>query len=314
MKTQLVTDPIQAARIISRGGVVAFPTETVFGLGADATNPIAISKLFIAKGRPSDNPLIVHVPDINHLDRVSRHVPFSARQFLDAFAPGPITVVVPKRPVIIDAVTAGFDSVGVRIPQHPLAVEFLRYAGVPLAAPSANRSGKPSGTSVEAVVEDLDGYIDAILCGQVSQIGMESTVVDCTVDPPRLLRSGAITLEQLRSVDATIQLPNPTNFAVNSPGMRYAHYQPRARVQLFDAVEEVQAEIACACLCVAMHPNSSQMGFYRQFDSIEQYARDFYESLRQADRLKMKRVYCQRVAEEGLGRALTDRMRRAAGE
>ena len=316
MKTQVLTDARVAAEIVRAGGIVAFPTETVFGLGADATNPAAIEKLFWAKGRPTDNPLIVHVANRQKIFEIAICVSDSAALLLSAYSPGPITVVLPKNSVIIDKVTAGFNSVGVRVPDHPRALEFLRYADLPIAAPSANRSGKPSGTSVEAVLEDLDGRIDAILSGELSRVGVESTVVDCTQNPPYLLRPGAISLEQLQAVVPKIALAKDELTQGNSPGLKYAHYQPSARVRLFDSFSELPAEVNDACLCMEAPPAHlrQRLGFLKQFDSVEQYARDFYESLRQADRQGIVSVYCQRVPEVGIGRALADRMGRAAGK
>lgn len=313
MQTQLLTDHRQAAEIIRHGGLVAFPTETVFGLGADATNSEAVAKLFLAKGRPGDNPLIVHLHDRSQLPAVAREVPSIALRLLDAFAPGPLTIVVPKHKSIVRSVTAGLDTVGVRIPDHELARAFLKAADLPIAAPSANRSGKPSGTTVEAVLEDLGGWIDAILIGGTSRIGLESTVVDCSCLPPRVLRPGAVTLEQLRSIVPDVEILNSAaTTADNSPGLRHAHYRPAAEVRLVERASQVGLDSLSAYMGIEPIAAHRSLGLYRCFDSVDKYASELYETLRHADRLGIKTIYCQTVPAVGVGQALADRLRRAA--
>ncbi|MEM1069696.1 MAG: L-threonylcarbamoyladenylate synthase, partial [Planctomycetota bacterium] len=232
----------EAADIIRHGGLVAFPTETVFGLGVDATNAEAVERLFAAKGRPSDNPLIVHLADRHDWKIAAAELTSHAEALLEVFTPGPLTVVLPKRDEINSMVTAGLDSVGIRVPDHASAQEILRQAGVPVAAPSANRSGRPSSTTWRAVLEDLEGRIDAVYCEDTTRIGIESTVVDCCGDRPQILRPGAVTLQQLQAVVSNTEGRTEHSTGedqrarqrVKSPGLLHAHYQPVAKICLIE--------------------------------------------------------------------------------
>lgn len=312
-KPQLCNDPEEAARWLRSGGLVAFPTETVYGLGVDATNAAAVERLFRVKGRPSNNPLIVHIADIAQLEQVGQNVPRVAFELLERFSPGPITVVVPKRPEIVPSVTAGLDTVGVRIPAEESARAMLRAAQLPIAAPSANRSGRPSSTTYESVLEDFGGDIDAILIGGAAHIGLESTVVDCTREVPRVLRPGGISLDQLQSFDSRITaVGRDVSPGENSPGRLHPHYRPRARVQLVIDASEAEASPQAAYLGMMPHPTPEAFGWHCVFGSTEEYARSFYEALREVDRRRLSIVYCQRVPPTGLGGALADRMERAA--
>ena len=303
---------------------MAFPTETVFGIGADATNSEAVKKLFAAKGRPSNNPLIVHLDDGGHWSRAATQLPQVAEAMLDAFCPGPLTLVLPKLPTISDQVTAGLATVGVRIPNHPVAREILRVAAVPVAAPSANRSGRPSGTTWKAVAEDLDGRIDAIFTADSTSIGIESTVVDCCGPFPVVLRPGAITLEQLQQV-----APQAREFGVdekrhmvvsgeqvNSPGILHPHYQPNAKVFIVEVPPVgISVDVSAVSAFCGMEGFDGLDAFAlsRIFGSLEDYAAGFYEFLREVDRQSFEKVFVQTAADEGIGRALRDRQRRAAG-
>ena len=303
---------------------MAFPTETVFGIGADATNREAVKKLFAAKGRPSNNPLIVHLDDGGHWSRAATQLPQVAEAMLDTFCPGPLTLVLPKLPTISDQVTAGLATVGVRIPNHPVAREILRVAAVPVAAPSANRSGRPSGTTWKAVAEDLDGRIDAIFTADSASIGIESTVVDCCGPFPVVLRPGAITLEQLQQV-----APQTREFGVdekrhmvvsgeqvNSPGILHPHYQPSAEVFIVEVppvgISLDVSEVSAFCGMEGFD-GLDAFALSRIFGSLEDYAAGFYEFLREVDRQSFEKVFVQTAADEGIGRALRDRQRRAAG-
>lgn len=326
MNTLVLTDIDQAAALLRSGGVVAFPTETVFGLGADATNAQAIQRLFNAKGRPSDNPLIVHLAARDHWPRVARSLPPIAARLLERFAPGPLTVVLPKQPAIQAAVTAGLDTVAMRIPAHSQARQLIELAGVPVAAPSANRSSRPSGTTWQSVLEDLDGLIDAVLCGDTCEVGIESTVVDCTTQPPRLLRPGAISLSRLQAIAPEIAIADRDSPQVNSPGLRHPHYQPQAELQIVENAQQLERLLVerfpgpdrerrlalCGYAGLDTTQLSHQLGLARQFASVESYARHFYEFLRGADRLGLQSIFCQAAPTGGLGDALNDRMRRAA--
>ncbi len=322
----------EAAELLRAGRLVAFPTETVYGLGVDAYNTAAVERLFLAKGRPSDNPLIVHVASPQDWPRVARTMTESAAAFLAALSPGPLTVVLPKHPLISPLVTAGLDTVGVRIPACQQARELLQAVQRPIAAPSANRSGKPSCTTWQAVLEDLDGRIDALLQGTVSAVGLESTVVNCCGPVPVLLRAGAISLADLQAVVPETMTMQPTMLGtpqwLASPGLRHPHYQPAARVQLVDLWTEIalpdlphllsQASIQpmiykAAYAGLTPHPLAKQFELHATFATVEEYAAHFYEFLRRADRLQVEVIYLQRAGEEGIGHALRDRQQRAAG-
>ena len=330
LNTLLLDDISQAAAILRGGGLVAFPTETVFGLGADATNADALARLFAAKGRPSDNPLIVHVDVVDHWPKVARAMPKVAERLLARFAPGPLTVVLPKHLSICDSVTAGLDTVGLRIPNHPQARSLLAAAGVPIAAPSANRSGLPSGTTWQTVLEDLDGRIDAVLRGSTCSIGIESTVVDCVGALPRLLRPGAIGLAELRTVAPELigcMADDACDSTANSPGLRHPHYQPTAAVHLVESASEADQKMKrqpksatqleqhlanCAYCGLEDSKLTAYLGASRRFGSVDEYAREFYEFMRVVDRLGIQNLFCQRPTTLGIGAALNDRLSRAA--
>lgn len=322
--TRKLDCPDEAGEIIREGGIVAFPTETVFGLGVDATNERAIQKLYAAKGRPGDNPLIVHVDNPENWRQAAAELTSIAKTLLDAFSPGPITVVLPKGESISSLVTAGLDTVGLRIPDHADALQLLKAAQVPVAAPSANLSGRPSATTWQAVVEDLDQRIDAVLCRDVPSIGIESTVVDCCGDSPVILRPGAISIEQIRD-----HFPNAIDFesrqkqepgddlpAVNSPGVLHPHYQPAAKVELIDFSKVIgdfiMADNAAYC-GLTDWDGMDKLAFRRLFETCESYASGFYEFLRQADRKNISVIYVEQAPGQGIGKALLDRQQRAAG-
>ena len=319
--TALIDTPSEAAELIRAGGIVAFPTETVFGLGVDATNDEAVRKLFAAKGRPSSNPLIVHVADAARWSDAAAILTPSAEKLLSAFAPGPITVLLPKRPEVSSLVTAGLGTVGVRVPDHPVAGEILRLAGIPIAAPSANRSGRPSGTRWRSVLEDLNGHIDAIYRQDGRSLGVESTVVDCTSSVATVLRPGAITVAQIRHIlpdirETTHESPVGTDKEVRSPGTMHPHYQPRAEVRLIHSPESVcvggEDRVAYCGLLPFEDPDT--LAISAVFDTLNDYAAAFYEFLREADRHAVKTIYVQLAPDHGIGHALRDRQRRAAGE
>lgn len=328
-KTRVIDDISLAAAALNEGLLVAFPTETVYGLGVDATNPAAVARLFAAKGRPSDNPLIVHLADFDQWPKAASEISESAGRLMRAFSPGPITVVTRKNPKIVDAVTAGLSSVGIRIPNHQLAQSLLKECGLPIAAPSANVSGRPSCTTWQSVLEDMNGRIDFVLKGDICRIGIESTVVDCSCSPPRLLRAGAITREQiLEHIPDLIswQAQDPDDL-IPSPGLRHPHYQPRAVVVLVQSLYELTAlpsddlrHAAYAGVVSPMadrlletFPQLSRLMMHARFATIEIYMREFYEFLREADRKGAQRIFLQLAPDSGLGSALRDRQTRAAG-
>ena len=208
MKTELLTeqDVPRAAEILQKGGLVGIPTETVYGLGANGFDPEAVAHIFQAKGRPQDNPLILHIPEPGWLERCCQDIPAAAWTLAERFWPGPMTMILPRRPLVPDVVTAGLDTVAMRCPDHPVATAIIREAGVPIAAPSANRSGRPSCTCAQDVMEDMDGRIDGIVDGGPCTVGVESTILDLTCTPPRLLRPGGLPLEELEAVLGHVEI------------------------------------------------------------------------------------------------------------
>lgn len=312
MRTQLTTSPRTAAERILQNDVVAFPTETVYGLGANAFSGEAVKRIFRAKGRPADNPLIVHVAEKERLASVVRSVPTYAEKLIEAFMPGPLTVVLPKQRRISALATAGLDTVGVRIPDHAVARRFLSECGVPVAAPSANLSGKPSPTTWQAVKRDLNGRIPMILKGNPSRIGVESTVVDCTGTSPVILRAGGLTLEELRSVVPSARLLKPNGTGrVKSPGMKYRHYSPLAYVFLVSGPSETVAMKSAAYIGLR-GVGARPFGMKKVCRSVTEYARLLYRFFRECDDRGIETVYCETVSEDGLGLALMDRIRKAS--
>jgi L-threonylcarbamoyladenylate synthase len=314
-ETKIINDPLLASELIKRGGTVAFPTETVYGLGANVFDEAAICKIFAAKGRPADNPLIAHIANLGMLDQLTGEVNGVAQALIDRFFPGPLTLVLRKAPAVPLIATAGLATIGIRMPRHPLAQEFLSACGVPVVAPSANLSGRPSPTTWQAVKEDLDGRIDAILCGDQTEVGLESTVVDCTGAAPIVLRSGAVTLEQLRSVVPSTRLASQgIDELVRSPGTHHRHYSPRAKVELVDNPSSARGGADTAFIGVGTPPGAVEFGFQYIAATVEDYAHELFRFYRVCDDQGIRTIYCQRVAETGLGLALMDRLRRAAEE
>ena len=311
MQTKLTQNIEVAARFMRAGETVAFPTETVYGLGGHAFDETALRRIFAAKGRPADNPLIIHLADTGQLVEVVREITFAAQALMDAFWPGPLTIVLPKSERVPLLATAGLETVGVRLPAHPTAQAFLRACGVPVAAPSANLSGRPSPTTWQAVAQDLEGRIACILQGGQTRVGLESTVVDCTGHTPLVLRAGAVTLEQLRQVlpaTATLKVED-NNAPVKSPGLRHQHYAPRAQVVLVTMPPEIVEETAAY-----IGLDAPARAFRQQFicRDADEYAHELFAFFRAADDAGASVIYCQTIAEQGLGVALMDRLRRAA--
>ena len=312
MQTVLTRDPIEAAEFIKRGGVVALPTETVYGLGANVFDAVAVGKIFEAKRRPADNPLIAHVADVEQIGLLATEVTEKAKRFIDSFFPGPLTIVLPKSAKVPMIATAGLDTIGVRMPRFALAQQFLTACGVPVVAPSANLSGRPSPTTWEAVFEDLDGRIDCILQGDSTEIGIESTVVDCTGDVPILLRYGAISLAQLQAVVPQTRAFNTSDIETErSPGLRHRHYSPRAMVVLVDYKSEISNHKGGAAYIGLKKPNKT-FEIERVCGSVEEYAHSVFEFFRECDRQGIETIYCEVVDESEIGAALMDRLRRAA--
>ncbi len=313
METLLTTSPPLAAQFIRRSEVVAFPTETVYGLGANVFDATAIGKIFEAKGRPADNPLIAHVANLEQLETLTTHLPENAAQLIAAFFPGPLTLVLPKHPGVPLLATAGLPTIGVRMPRHALALEFINACGVPLVAPSANLSGRPSPTTWQAVQADLDGRIACILQGEQTEVGLESTVVDCTGDAPVVLRAGALTLEQLQTVIPSSRLASRHDTATpKSPGLKYRHYSPHARVALVADVSALSANPATAFIGLHAPPRMDEFCRAKLCGSVAEYAHELFDFFRTCDAAGVKEIFCEVVAERGLGLALMDRLKRAA--
>lgn len=317
MKTVITTSPAEAADFLRRGGIVAFPTETVYGLGANVFDATAVRKIFDAKGRPADNPLIAHVVNVEQINVLTTQIAESAGKFIDAFFPGPLTVVLKKVPQVPLIVTGGLDTIGVRMPRTELARQFLSACGTPVAAPSANISGRPSPTTWQAVVEDLDGRIDCILQSDATDIGLESTVVDCTSNVPMILRSGSVSIEQLQTIEPETKMYSGVGVeSPKSPGLRHRHYSPRAKVVLGDFRSEISNlkidRAKSRTAYIGMNGRDESFEIQKISRSIEEYAHSVFEFFRECDRTGIETIYCETVEENGIGTALMDRLRRAA--
>lgn len=328
MKTLLLTesDIDKAAEIIKNGGLVAIPTETVYGLAADALNGEAVAKIFKAKGRPMDNPLIVHISDVAQAERLVSDFPQKARTLAENFWPGPLTMVLPKSALIPDEVSAGLSTVAIRFPSHPIA-RALISASSPLAAPSANLSGSPSPTTANHVYDDMNGRIDAIINGGECDVGVESTVITLAEETPTLLRPGGITLEQLREKIGEVKthpaVLKPLEDGMNaaSPGMKYKHYSPKAEVILLKGTQKEFLSYVrshdgerTAVLCYDEEKsffaeNGITLGGMTDYAS---HAHRLFTSLREADRRGFKRIYAHCPSAEGIELAVYNRILRAA--
>ncbi len=319
-----------AASLLRQGEVVAFPTETVYGLGADGLNGAACEKIFAAKGRPMDNPLILHIAEIKAMEAISSNLSNNAKVLMEKFWPGPMTLVVPKSALVPDAVTAGLETVAVRMPDHPIAQELIKLVGRPLAAPSANKSGRPSPTTAAMVYEDMDGRIAGIIDGGSCTIGVESTIVDTTTPIATILRPGGITLEQLEEVLGVVELdPGLVNQGVapKAPGMKYRHYAPVAPMVLFEGaeakrkiwpqVEQLAGEGKRIGLIVsqevAKQGTSTAVKACYTWDSQAQLAQELYSMLIALDHEQVDYIVAEGTEETGLGLAIMNRMRKAAG-
>ena len=308
----------EVVEMLRAGKCVIFPTETVYGLGADATNEDAVKKIFRAKGRPADNPLIVHIGDRSQVYDLAREVPESAERLMDEFWGGPLTVILKKKSIIPSAVSAGLDTVGIRMPSHPVANAILKH-GVPVAAPSANRSGRPSPTTFAHCVADMDGRVDAIIDGGEAKFGVESTVIDLSDALPTVLRPGAVTLEMIREI-----LPNAVYGGgeepgvPKSPGMKYRHYAPSAPLFVLKNVTEARlSELSQAGKVgiMAYRGIGKNAGNYviDMGDSVEAYGARLFYALRQMDDWNVDEIYAAAPEETGFGAAVCNRLYKAAG-
>ena len=325
----------EACRILQKGGLVAFPTETVYGLGGDAMHPEASAKIYAAKGRPSDNPLIVHIADMDALEDIAQSVPEAAVKLADHFWPGPLTMIFPKKEAVPKSTTGGLETVAVRMPSHPVARALIRESGVYIAAPSANTSGRPSPTKAEHVKEDLDGRIDMILDGGAVGIGLESTIVDLSTGVPTILRPGYITGEMLEDVLGEVQVDpailsqkmNP-NIVAKAPGMKYRHYAPKGQITIIEGdtgkvVDEInrlvkeKTDEGCSVAVIATEEtkdayacaNVRSVGSRATEGSI---AAGLYDILREMDHIGAEYIYAESFEKDTLGKAIMNRMLKAA--
>lgn len=325
---------VDAARFIREGELVAFPTETVYGLGANAFSGEAVAKIYLAKGRPSDNPLIVHIGEMAQIHDVCSEVPELALPLLERFWPGPLTILLPKAERIATQVTR-LDTVGVRMPDHPLALALIRAAGVPIAAPSANRSGRPSPTTAEHVRQDLDGRIAAILDGGETGVGVESTVLDLTVSPPMILRPGGITREQLLEVLDEVAIDpafEAKSEVPRSPGMKYTHYAPRGELWLVEGkaaevrkkMEQLIRAAKAQGFSTGVMATEETIAFWKQSPDVDvvlncgrrqdpsSIAQHLYACLRQFDERGVQYIVGETFPRSGMGMAVMNRLEKAA--
>lgn len=311
MKTILTESPFEAAEFIRRGGIVAFPTETVYGLGANVFDERAIAKIFAAKQRPNDNPLIAHVGSLQQIESLTAEITPPAQKFIAAFFPAPLTLVLPKAAKVPLSATGNLETIGVRMPKSDAARKFLSACETPIVAPSANLSGRPSPTTWQAVFEDLDGRIECILQGEMTEIGLESTVVDCTSKVPLVLRTGAVSLEDLQKiVPETLAYQIKKNEPPKSPGLKHRHYSPSARVVLINPKSEIRNPKSKAFIGLN-HPKQD-FDLIKICRSVEEYAREVFAFFRRCDGANITTIYCETVGDAGIGAALTDRLKRAA--
>ena len=322
-----------AARILAEGGLVGIPTETVYGLGANGLDSKAVANIFDAKGRPQDNPLILHIPDAGWLERYCRDIPEQAYGLAEHFWPGPLTMVLYRRANVPDVVTAGLDTVGMRCPGHDLCREIIALAGVPVAAPSGNTSGRPSPTTAQHMLEDMDGKIHAIVDGGPCGVGVESTIIDLTCTPPRLLRPGGVTLEQLRQVLGEVEVDEAVIRQMRvgekpkAPGMAYRHYAPKSPVTVVAGdpakgaayiAARAQAEDGVICFDEYLSLFAQQAAAGTVVDlgkasDKEEQARHIFDALRSFDHTDVSAIWAQCPDTDGIGLAVANRLNKAAG-
>lgn len=324
---------IEAADIIKNGGTVIFPTETVYGLGANAKNDEAVEKIFIAKGRPSDNPLIVHIDDFSKINKYVKKVTPIAKKLADKYWPGPMTIILEKQDSISNLVSAGLKTVGIRIPSNKVALEFLKYCDLPIAAPSANISGSPSPTNSKHVISDMKGRVDGIICGENCDVGVESTVIDCTGEIPVILRPGGITPKMVSEVCGDVIIDKGVDGATDSskpksPGMKYKHYAPKAEVTLITGsdLDEIIVKILEVSKntkgkTVILCSEETKDSFY-DFETMcigsrnkpETIAKNLFNAFRECDEKGFETIILEGIDKEGIGLAVMNRAVRAANK
>ena len=320
--------PVIAANIIKNGGLVAIPTETVYGLGANGLSEEAVIKIFEAKGRPQDNPLILHIAGAEQIEQFAHHIPQAAYDLAEKFWPGPLTMVLPARDCVPKRTTGGLDTVAVRCPDNDVTREIIRLAGVPVAAPSANISGKPSTTTAQHVLHDHEGKIDAVVDGGPCRVGLESTIVDLTGDRPRLLRPGGVTPEELLEVlgdlviDKAVTAQIDKDAVVKAPGMKYKHYAPDCDVVIVSGSREKAAayiknhyETGDRVLCfeeeLELYQDCVPLAYGRE-DAVETLSAGLFAALRELDEAGIARVYARCPVGGGVAYAVQNRLKKAA--
>lgn len=320
----------RAGEILKRGGLVAFPTETVYGLGADALDWEAAKKIYAAKGRPSDNPLIVHIADMEALEGIVKMIPEAARRLSKAFWPGPLTMIFEKKECVPDGTTGGLSTVAVRMPSDEIALALIRQGGGYVAAPSANRSGRPSPTTAQHVYEDMEGEIPLILDGGAVEIGLESTIVDLTGDCPTVLRPGFISLEMLQEVIGKVEtdkglIAEDSSVHPKAPGMKYRHYAPKAELKIVEGeMERVISYInreamenpGVGIICTEETSGRYHAGLVKCIGSRREQrsiANHLFAILREFDKEQVTRIYSESFESPGLGQAIMNRLLKAAG-
>jgi L-threonylcarbamoyladenylate synthase len=322
------------ADILRQGGLVAFPTETVYGLGANGLDQRAVAGIYRAKGRPADNPLILHIADHSGVEKLARHIPAKAWLLIKKYWPGPLTLVLERTRAVPDIITAGLDTVAIRFPASRVACELIQLAGVPIAAPSANTSGRPSPTNALDVMADMEGRIDGVLDAGPCDIGVESTVLDCTTPVPTILRPGGITLEMLRDTLGEVEMDKALldlrHGPARAPGMKYTHYAPAAPMTLIEGQPEHRAaklrEVIVQALAAGQRigavvsaeaavglPPETVLAVYGSRYKPEDIAANLYTALRYFDDTPVDSIFAEGMEEEGIGLAVMNRMRKAAG-
>ena len=318
-----------AAKILREGGLVAIPTETVYGLGANGLDPEAVAKIFVAKGRPNDNPLILHVADPIQMEDFAYDIPAAAYLLAEKFWPGPLTMILPAKPIVPKSTTGGLKTVGIRCPDNDTTREIIRLAGVPVAAPSANLSKKPSTVTAQHVLHDHDGKIDAVVDGGHCRVGVESTIVDLTERPPRLLRPGGITPEQIfevlgeLTVDKSVTQELDPDEIAKAPGMKYIHYTPQADVVIISGDREQAADyinhffepgdrVMCFEEELELYRNCAPLAYGRESDP-ESLSAGLFDALRELDDPAIKRIFARCPEGGGIAYAVQNRLKKAAG-
>ncbi len=316
--------------LIRNGELVIFPTETVYGIGANALDENAVGKIFIAKGRPSDNPLIVHLADRRKIEEIAQDITEVERKLIDAFMPGPFTIILKRKPIVPDIVTAGLDTVAVRIPENVIARGIITFSGVPIAAPSANVSGKPSGTNIKDIRKELEGKVSVIVDGGETQIGLESTVVKVIDEVPVILRPGKVTPEDIEKVTGIVKIDKnifgriSQNDIVESPGMKYRHYAPETSCKLIYCQDDLDQVFYLKKFVKEYQGNVVVIGFKEheekllldnerfisvgKKDDLESFAKNIYSALRNADEIRPREILIEGVKKEGLGYAIMNRL------